>query len=141
MSSMLLAAAAAAATATATVTPAPTVTADEALTNAQTLYRVTPPKRKPCPVASGNEIVVCAQQEDPKTQYVPSDVDNGDPTDAIPRAPDVSVLPQTGTLVVKGCFIPPCPPPAALIIDLKAIPEAPPGSDADKIARGEQAAP
>lgn len=34
------------------------------------------------------------------------------------------------------CVIPPCPPPAALIIDVTALPEAPPGSDADRIARG-----
>ncbi len=37
---------------------------------------------------------------------------------------------------IKGCFIPPCPPPPALIIDVTALPEAPPGSDADRIARG-----
>ncbi len=34
------------------------------------------------------------------------------------------------------CFIPPCPPPPALMIDIKALPEPPPGSDADRIARG-----
>lgn len=35
-----------------------------------------------------------------------------------------------------GCFIPPCPPPKALMIDIEALPEPPPGSDADRIARG-----
>jgi hypothetical protein len=39
-------------------------------------------------------------------------------------------------VVARGCFIPPCPPPKALMIDLKAIPEAPPGSDADRVGRG-----
>jgi hypothetical protein len=98
-----------------------------------------PPKRTvDCSQATEGEIVVCRKLEvDPATQYVPSDVDNGDPRDDIPRAPDVTVLPQTGTLVVKGCFIPPCPPPKALIIDVKAIPEPPAGSEADKMARGE----
>lgn len=35
-----------------------------------------------------------------------------------------------------GCLPGSCPPPAAIIIDLEAIPEAPPGSDADRIGRG-----
>ncbi|MEP1421947.1 MAG: hypothetical protein ABJK59_09280 [Erythrobacter sp.] len=34
------------------------------------------------------------------------------------------------------CVIPPCPGEAALIIDVEALPEAPKGSDADRIARG-----
>lgn len=34
------------------------------------------------------------------------------------------------------CLIPPCPPEAAIMIDVEALPEAPAGSDADRIARG-----
>ena len=42
-----------------------------------------------------------------------------------------------GEATVGGlCLIPPCPPEAALMIDVEALPEAPPGSDADRIARG-----
>lgn len=42
-----------------------------------------------------------------------------------------------GKATVSGqCFIPPCPPPPALLIDVEALPEAPDGSDADRIARG-----
>lgn len=42
-----------------------------------------------------------------------------------------------GPATVSGlCVIPPCPPEAALIIDVEALPEAPEGSDADRIARG-----
>jgi hypothetical protein len=42
-----------------------------------------------------------------------------------------------GPATVSGlCVIPPCPPPPAYIVDFKALPEAPPGSDADRIARG-----
>lgn len=41
-----------------------------------------------------------------------------------------------GVVVARGCFIPPCPPPMPVLIDLKAIPEAPPGSDADRVGRG-----
>lgn len=135
MSSMLLAAAAAA------LSPAPSVTADEALRNAQAFYSVTPPRPKPCPAGTGSEIVVCRELEDAKKQYVPSDLDNGKPDDGVPRAPDVSGLPQGGMVVMRGCFIPPCPGPPPLIIDLKSIPEAPAGSDADRIAKGQVAAP
>jgi hypothetical protein len=41
-------------------------------------------------------------------------------------------------VTITGCIIPPCPPPPALIMDLEALPEAPAGSDADRIARGLQ---
>jgi hypothetical protein len=42
-----------------------------------------------------------------------------------------------GPATVGGlCLIPPCPPEAALLIDVEALPEAPEGSDADRIARG-----
>ncbi|PNU03724.1 hypothetical protein A8V01_22770 [Novosphingobium guangzhouense] len=91
------------------------------------------------------EIVVCAPEPD---QYrVPSTGDD-DPTgvganDGRPRTPDVS-----GNGIFKGkatmsglCMIPPCPPEQPYIIDLSTIPEAPAGSDADKIAKGELRAP
>lgn len=42
-----------------------------------------------------------------------------------------------GDATIGGmCLIPPCPPEAALMIDVEALPEAPEGSDADRIARG-----
>ena len=42
-----------------------------------------------------------------------------------------------GPATVSGlCVIGPCPKDAALIIDLAAIPAAPPGSDADRAAKG-----
>lgn len=48
-----------------------------------------------------------------------------------PRTPDVFGLSDNG----KGISIGGVPPPA-LIIDVEALPDAPPGSDADRIARG-----
>ena len=128
MSSMLLAAAAAA------VNPAPTVTAEQALENARAIFSAAPRKAAPCPEGRGDEIVVCAEHEDPAKQYVPSNADNGDPDDGVPRAPDVSGLPSGGMRIGKT-------PRHPLIIDLSKIPEPPAGSDADKIARGEMAAP
>lgn len=44
-----------------------------------------------------------------------------------------------GPATISGLCIPglqKCPPPPALMIDLAALPQAPPGSDADRIARG-----
>ena len=128
MSSMLWAAAAAA------VSPVPTVTAEQALENARAMFSAAPRKAAPCPEAKGDEIVVCAEHEDPAKQYVPSNADSGDPDDGVPRAPDVSGLPSGGMRFCKT-------PRHQLIIDLSKIPEAPAGSDADLIARGEKAAP
>ena len=44
----------------------------------------------------------------------------------------------SGGASMRGCIpgLQKCPPPPALIIDVAALPEAPPGSDADRIARG-----
>ena len=82
-----------------------------------------------CVAPKGNEIVVCAQ--DPNALRVPSDTDLGRNTnDGVPRAPDVFGIPGGGMINVKGCFVPPCPRKMPPIIDLKGIPEAPPGSDA-----------
>jgi hypothetical protein len=53
-----------------------------------------------------------------------------------PPAPEAFGIPNHGTVVGRGCFIGPCPPPLAIMIDIEALPEAPPGSDADRIARG-----
>lgn len=39
-----------------------------------------------------------------------------------------------GSLCIPG--LQKCPPPPALIVDVTALPQAPPGSDADRIARG-----
>ena len=49
---------------------------------------------------------------------------------------DVFGIPDHGVVAARGCFIPPCPPPMPILIDVEALPEAPPGSDADRIARG-----
>lgn len=42
-----------------------------------------------------------------------------------------------GQATISGlCFIPPCPDPPALIIDVEAIPLPPEGSDAERVAQG-----
>jgi hypothetical protein len=91
--------------------------------------------RKPCAAAQPGEIVVCAQ--DPEDFSVPSDIDTGvDTSDGVPRAPDLFGIPPGGIVVARGCFIGPCPRKMPPIIDLKAIPEAPAGSDAARYKEG-----
>lgn len=129
MSSVLWAAAAA-------VASAPAITAEEALENARAVYSAEPQRRAPCPDPEPGEILVCRQLENPDELRVPSDTDLGDPDDGMVRAPDVSSLPHWSQ-GIRGGWKPPDP----LIIDLDSIPEPPPGSDADRIAKGEMAAP
>ncbi|MEW9854803.1 hypothetical protein [Novosphingobium sp. M1R2S20] len=104
--------------------------------------QLAPPLRPRCETATGEDIVVCAQNEEQFRTQSSSDID---PTsrqatnDGRLSAPDVS-----GGGIFKGkpslgglCVVPPCPPPPAYMIDLSSIPEAPAGSDADRISKGE----
>lgn len=133
MSSMLWAAAAAS-------TLSPAATAEQLIANAKARYSVEEPRQRICPRAREDEIVVCREIGDPERYRVPSDADRGVVRDHVPRAPDLEPK-YPGVVVARGCFIPPCPRPMPVMIDLKAIPEAPPGSDADRIGRGEMAPP
>ncbi len=89
------------------------------------------------------EIVVCRRstgaenrlysKEDAERRYARETMNQG-----LIAAPDVA-----GAGIFRGpatisslCFIPPCPTPPAYMIDFSTVPEAPPGSDADRIARG-----
>lgn len=75
---------------------------------------------------------------DPGTQYVPSNTDSGATDDGLPHAPDVSGLPPCLNSGLQFCAQHVGAKPRQLyIIDLKALPEAPAGSDADRIAKGE----
>ena len=86
------------------------------------------------------EIVVCVDRgEDLR---VPSTADS-DPSslaarralnNGVPRAPQLDRGSCKGQ---PGCMIGGWAPPQIYVIDLAAIPEAPEGSDADKIAKGE----
>lgn len=131
MSSMLWA------TAAALAAPA-SPTAEDLLERARSFYALEEKTAQVCPEATGDEIVVCGPQVDPDRYRVPSPTDQGRTDNGIPRAPNVSGLPDCSqaTCVRVGKQ-----PRQVNLIDLDAIPEAPPGSDADKIAKGEMAAP
>ena len=92
--------------------------------------------------ADATEIVVCAPRESRENRFPGREqLDSVRSTyDGLPRAPDLRPV-YPGPVVARGCFIPPCPPPKMIFIDVKALPEAPAGSDADLIAKGEKAQP
>lgn len=106
------------------------VTAEQAIARAQEVYGIASVARG-CRPSSGDEIVVCADRG--KDQRLPEDTTNTDT--GIPRAP-VFAPRSAGGVTVTGCFLQKCPK-ELYFIDVKALPEAPPGSDADKIAKGE----
>lgn len=87
---------------------------------------------------AGGDIVVCAP-DDGAQWRVPSTADN-DPAsraalrDGVPRAPQLDRGSCRGQ---PGCITGGWAPPPVYIIDLAAIPQAPEGSDADKVAMGE----
>jgi hypothetical protein len=119
----------------------PPTSSDEALAAEKAIATVDPqPSRTvDCSHTSEDEIVVCRQQEiDPASQYVPSDIDSGMPDDDIPHVPPISMLPPCINAGLAFC----APhvgkmPVHPLIIDVKAIPQAPEGSEADRMSKGE----
>jgi len=89
----------------------------------------------------GTIIVVCAPvEDDPESFRGRSRLDRGDDSHlswdgTAPYVGGKGIF--TGPATVSGlCVVPPCPPPPVYYIDVGALPEAPPGSDADRIARG-----
>ena len=82
---------------------------------------------------ANGEILVCGKDNGSDVR-VPDDETRTD--DGLPRAPQL----DRGSCKGKpGCMVGGWVPPPVYYIDLKAIPEAPSGSDADKVARGEMA--
>jgi hypothetical protein len=100
-----------------------------------------PARRCGVPAANG-EIVVCGPDRG-EDQRIPSTAAS-DPTsrealnDGLPRAPQLDRGSCKGQ---AGCMGFGSVAPPILYIDLKAIPDAPEGSDADLIAKGEKAEP
>lgn len=90
------------------------------------------------------EIVVCRRRVDDSEhryststeaadRYARETMNKGDPP---PPNVDGEYI-FTGPATVGGlCLVPPCPPPAAYIIDFDELPETPPGSDADRVGQG-----
>lgn len=121
---------------------APTPTVEQMLDRARQLYAVRPPAVDPCPPQQAGEIVVCRRVEDPEKLRVPSPTDDaveqGRPVYDVPRAPDLLGLPSCEVVKCQGFG---SVPPPAVMIDLKALPEPPAGSDAAAYGYDEQAQP
>lgn len=97
--------------------------------------------------AAGPEIVVCGEPFDDSPYYYSGSADAAENRYAEEtafagemRPPDVAgpgIF--TGPPTVSGLcgfIFNPCPPPQPLLIDVAALPSAPEGSDADRIAKG-----
>jgi hypothetical protein len=117
----------------------------ERITITRDLYGAPPPRRRCDSGGDDTAIVVCAPDRG-EDQRVPSTAES-DPSslaarhalnNGVPRAPQLDRGSCRGR---PGCAVGGWAPPPVYVIDLKAIPEAPAGSEADLIARGEKPAP
>lgn len=119
---------------------APRGTASQAMQNAQKAYGPPGPDDG-CTRGSDGEIVVCANDADnekyrvkPTSELDPDSDEALD--DGVPRAPDFAdSCKKAGQ--DKACIGFGSVPPPAYFIDFDELPDAPEGSDADKIAKGE----
>ena len=119
-------------------------TAEQFIETAREVYSVHNPEPVPeaCEAPVGNEIVVCAQGDEPYDQQLPSPTERAyaageRPPDRIPDAPDVFGLPPCSAY--QFCSKMGRTPQAPLIIDLAAIPEALTPEEAAHVFRAEDA--
>ncbi|MXO97035.1 hypothetical protein GRI34_11470 [Erythrobacter aquimaris] len=84
------------------------------------------------------EIIVCRRRNTENAKYYDKDeTERRIAARSQGQKPvDTFGIPNHGFVAARGCFIGPCPPPMPVLIDVRALPEAPPGSDADRVARG-----
>lgn len=116
------------------------MTAEEAMAQARDAYLPSTLRPRDCGPSAEGEIVVCAPDDSRNripstTQSDPGSEQARDLGDL--RPPDLGPPSCAGK---PGCITGGWAPPPIYIIDLKAIPEAPAGSEADRIARGEKRA-
>ena len=99
-----------------------------------------------CTGGAEGEIVVCAREQEQSQFRIRTDKQAEDDYaretmfEGDPQAPDVAGpgifkgAPTIGGMCIPG--LQKCPRPPAITVDFSQLPEAPPGSDADRIARG-----
>jgi hypothetical protein len=115
------------------------VTAEEAIARSNGNYGPPAPVRDCKQDAENNEIVVCAEEDEDQEQFRVDSSAELDPegkqalNDGLPRAPDVA---GDGIFKGDGLMKFGSVPPPAIMFDISELPEAPEGSDADKIAKG-----
>ncbi len=120
------------------------VTAEDAIDQSRRAYGPPKPRVECDENGTDEEIVVCAQEEQDDSQFRVKSSTELDPdsreaqNDGLPRAPDVAgdgIFKGKGT-IAGLCVLGGCPPPPAYIFDISELPEAPEGSDADRISEG-----
>ena len=93
------------------------------------------------------EIIVCRRKaddakyrttsrEDAENRFAQETMNKGNPQTPDVAGPGIFRGPAT-VGGICGIGLNKCPPPPAYMIDFSTLPEAPPGSDADRIAKGE----
>ncbi len=121
-------------------------TAEEAIAEGRAAYDAQP--REPeCGEIEGDAIVICAPapedpdryrlrtKEEAEDDYARRTMNKGNPQGPDPCGPMCGIF--KGEPTAGGfCGLNRCPPPPAIFVDVTALPQAPPGSDADRIARG-----
>ena len=124
--------------------PAPTAAqadadVEQAMQNERDLVTI-PDHRLTCPVSADGEIVVCARDHSGRYRVQSSTDENPLSREALRTGalhpPDVYTHPSGGVSIGFGHV-----PPPIYYIDTTKLPTAAPGTDADKIAKGEMAAP
>jgi len=115
-------------------------TAEQFIETAREFYSVVEDPREACAAPVGNEIVVCAEKEDPDTFRVDSPTERAiaageRPPDPIPTAPYVFGLPECGVEVT--CHRMGRAPPPVYIIDFSTIPVALTPEEAALVFRAE----
>lgn len=122
----------------------PVAQIDSMIDVSKQVFGVRRPKRQICAPSSPNEIVVCIDRG--RDQRVASTAETDPYSREARRALDghIPTAPQLDRGSCKGqpgCMIGGWAPPPVYYVDVTALPAAPEGSDADKIAKGEVAAP
>ena len=123
------------------------ITAEQATVAARAAFGPPAPEKKRCaPVADDGEIVVCAEEQEQSQFRIRSDDQAEDDyaretmDKGAPRAPDVAgpgIFKGPATVSgICGIGLNKCPPPPAYFIDFAALPETPPGSDAERVGQG-----
>lgn len=115
----------------------------ERLDQAKSAYGVADPRLRCRPKPGTDEIVVCVDRgEDQRVDRGPPDPNSLEGRRAlnggVPRAPQFDRGSCKGQ---PGCITGGWAPPPVYYVDVTALPEAPPGSDAEKIAKGEMPEP
>lgn len=116
---------------------------EQRLDQAKAAYGVPDPRLRCRPEPGSDEIVVCVDRgEDQRVDRGPPDPKTLEGRRAlnggVPRAPQFDRGSCKGQ---PGCITGGWAPPPVYYTDVSALPEAPPGSDADKIAKGEMPEP